>query len=599
MKSFHRLLLGIALLGAATAHAQKNIANEELDPASGTRLQVRSVFDPVPPSGYAPVRVVATNGTGRNARWGFDFHSQTQYYRQQNEHRSSFALDVPARSTQSALFMVPLAVDYGDRTSGGTSGHVLRVDFSGTGFDVGSKYEHENRVTHRAALALSETLAEFSITQLNKEMESRLRSSSGGYYGGPVAFGSRFDVSDLPDSWLGYSGFDFILLSSTDCQKLKPGVKRALLEWVRLGGTLHVYLSPGSLAASLGLPGVTDAGSKVVSLGRIAFFGWDGKTLPAGETISRYWGERPRLESLRTDHAASGSWPLLSLLGTRSFASWQVIVFLVVFGMLVGPVNLFVLAPAGRRHKLFVTTPLLSIGASLVMVVLILFQDGTGGTGRRFLAINLEPEEAAAYVTQEQVSRTGVLLGAAFEMKQPVLIEPLSMPDTPWAKLKNSVNVQPADLTQDGRERRGNFFQSRAEQGQALRAAVSTRARMELKAGAAPDAPPTLISALGFTVEELFYTDAAGAHWRLEKPLGTGQSATLLKADDSAQRLWREAAFDPAVSSLKTSLIRATTDRRPFFVAKARQAPDFTLDTLSSIRWENDRIVVFGPVTQP
>ena len=598
MKSLHRLLLGVLLLGATAAYAQKNIANEELDSLSGTRLQVRSVFDPLPPSGYAPMRIVATNGTGRNARWGFDFHSQTQLYPQQNAHRSSFALDVPARSTQSALFLVPVAVDYGDR-SVEVSGHVLRVDFSGTGFDVGSKNEHENRVTHRAALALSETLAEFSITQLNKEMESRLRSSGGGYYGGPVTFGSRFDVSDLPDSWLGYSGFDIILLSSTDCQKLKPGVKRALLEWVRLGGTLHVYLSPGAMASSLGLPEVTDAGSKAVSLGKIAVFGWDGKTLPARETINRYWGEKARMESLRSDHATSSSWPLLSLLGSRSFASWQVIVFLVVFGLLVGPVNLFVLAPAGRRHKLFITTPLLSIGASLVMVVLILLQDGTGGSGRRFVAIDLEPDEAAAYVTQEQVSRTGVLLGAAFEVKQPVLIEPLTMPDTPWAKLKNTNNLQPADLTQDGRERRGNFFQSRAEQGQALRAAVSTRARLELKVGAAPDAAPTLISALGFTVEELFYTDAAGAQWRLEKPLSTGQSATLVKADHSAQRLWCEAAFDPAVDSLRNLLTTTTTNRRSFFVAKARQAPDFTLDTLSSIRWEDDRIVVFGPVTQP
>lgn len=597
MKSFHHLLLGLLLSAATTVHAQKSIANEELDPASGTRVQVRSVFDPLPPTGYAPMRIVATNGTGRNARWGFDFHSQTQHYRQ-NAHRSSFLLDVPARSTQSALFMVPLAVDYGDR-SASVTGHVLRVDLSGTGFEAGPKYEHESRVTGRTALALSETLAEFSITQLNKEMESRLRSSGGGYYGGPVTFGSRFDVSDLPDSWLGCSGFDIILLSSSDCQKLKPGVKRALLEWVRLGGTLHIYLSPGVVASSLGLPEVTDAGSKAISLGKIAFFLWDGKTLPAKDTINRYWGEKARLESLRSDYAVSGSWPLLSLLGSRSFASWQVIVFLVVFGLLVGPVNLFVLAPPGRRHKLFVTTPLLSIGASLVMVMIILLQDGIGGSGRRFVAIDLEPEEAAAYVTQEQVSRTGVLLGAAFEVKQPVLMEPLTMPDTPWAKLKNSNNMQPADLTQSGRERRGNFFQSRAEQGQVLRAAVSTRARLELKMTTAADAAPTLISALGFTVDELFYTDATGVRWRLEKPLATGQAATLIRTDAATFNPWLDAAVDPAVNSLRTALTNNATNRRSFFIAKARQAPGFTLDTLSSIRWEDDRIVVFGPVAQP
>jgi hypothetical protein len=63
--------------------------------------------------------------------------------------------------------------------------------------------------------------------------------------------------------------------------------------------------------------------------------------------------------------------------------------------------------------------------------------------------------------------------------------------------------------------------------------------------------------------------------------------------------LWCEAAVNPAVDSLRNLLTTTTTNRRSFFVAKARQAPDFTLDTLSSIRWEDDRIVVFGPVTQP
>ncbi len=593
MKLLPCSLLSAILLASTAAHAQKNIANDELDMATGTRVQVRSVFDPLPSSGYAPMRIVATNGTGRNARWGFDFHSQTTYYRQQNQHDSSFAVDVPARSTQSALFLVPLAVGYGDSSMGG-NGQMLRVEISGTGFTTQPKVEHENRGGIFPALALSEALAEFSITKLNKEVEARLRSG-GGYYGGTKDFGSRFEPADLPESWLGYSGFDFILLSSTDWQKLKPAVKRALLEWVRLGGKLHVYMSAGTTAVSLGLPEGADA----ASLGKITTLPWDGKSLAPADTVNRYWGATQRATSLTSDHTTAGSWPLLGLLGTRSFASWQVIVFLVIFGLLVGPVNLFVLAPAGKRHKLFVTTPLLSIGASIVMVVLILLQDGTGGIGRRFVAINLEPAEACAYVTQEQVSRTGVMLGTAFEMKQPVLIEPLAMPDTPWVKLKNGGTSQPTSLTQEGRERRGNFFQSRAEQGQVLRAAISTRARLELKAGAALDAAPTLISALGFTVDELFYTDTSGAQWRLEKPLSTGQSATLVKADDSAHRLWRAAAIQPAVQSLHDQLATAGKDRRSFFIAKARSAPDFTLETLSSIRWEDDRIVVFGPVTQP
>ena len=593
-----RLLLAALLLAASTAHAQKNIADDELDRATGTRMQVRSVFDPLPTSGYAPIRVVATNGTGRNARWDFAFHSQMQNYRAQNQHQSSFALDVAARSTQSALFLVPLAVGYGDR-SHGNGGHALRVEVLGTGFADRQHYDHDNRVAGYPAVAISAGLAEYSIVALNKEVESKLRSA-GGYYGGRAdLFGSQFEPEDLPESWLGFSGFDFILLSSTDWQKVKPAVRRALLEWVRLGGKLHFYLSPGATAASLGLPEGESTGKQLTSLGKITVLGWDGKKLPASETVNRYWGAAKRAENLTAGHAIASDWPLLSLLGTRSFASWQVLVFLVIFGVLVGPVNLFVLAPPGKRHKLFITTPLLSIGASLVMVGLILIQDGTGGTGRRFIAINLEPGEAAAYVTQEQISRTGVLFGAGFEMKQPVLIEPLALPDTPWVKLKSTNTSQPVNLTLEGRERRGNFFQSRAEQGQVLRAAVSTRSRLELKAGAAPGDAPTLISALGFTVDELFYQDAAGGHWRLKDPLSTGQSATLVPTDDRAQRLWREAAVNAGERSLREQINSAITSQKSCFIAKTRSAPGFTLDTLPAIRWQEDQIVVFGPVALP
>ncbi len=590
MKRCIRILL-LGLAAATVVHAQQVMMDEEIDRATGTRAQVRSVFDPPPSIGYAPMRVVATNGTGRDARWRFDFHAQTQQFRKPNQHDSAFALDVPARSTQSALFLVPLTAGYGDRSSG-MENHSMRVIVSGTGFPDRQQNQFHNRTGKFPSVAISEALAEYSMTQLKKELETRLKAG-GGHFGGNAEFGSRFEAVELPESWLGFSGFDFILLSSTDWQKVKPGAKRALLEWVRLGGRLDVYDMAGAEA------NVTGLRQGATSLGEVRTLKWDGKQLPGKETVTRYWGRTGRVESLVAEHATASDWPLLDLLGTRSFASWQVIAFLVIFGVLVGPVNLFVLAPPGKRHKLFITTPLLSVGASLVMVLLILAQDGTGGIGRRFVAIDIEPDEAAAYVTQEQVSRTGVLLGAGFEVKQPALIEPLAMPDTPWVKLKNTRMGQAVSLTQEGAERRGNFFQSRAEQGQVLRAVVSSRARIELKAGASPEAPPTLISALGFTVDELFYVDGTGKWWTLTAPLSTGQSATLSASDDSAQRLRWEAMIAPAVDSLRDQLKRSAKDQRSFFIAKAAKAPGFTLETLPSIRWEDDQVVVFGPVASP
>ena len=88
---------------------------------------------------------------------------------------------------------------------------------------------------------------------------------------------------------------------------------------------------------------------------------------------------------------------------------------LVLFGILVGPVNLFVLAKSGRRHRLFITTPLISLGASLLLILLIIFQDGFGGRGMRRVLMEVRPDagQNAAFLHQEQIARTGILTGTA------------------------------------------------------------------------------------------------------------------------------------------------------------------------------------------
>lgn len=580
------LFLGlIAFQAPMQMLAQISITDEVLDESSGTRLEIRSVFDPMPPSGYVPLRIVATNGSDRDEVWRLEFVSQTQDYRRNNKAASSLSLPVAGRSTQSASFLAPIVVDYGNNGYSGNS-HSFLATLSSPIIKTFSHYG--GRVAEFPAIAISKTLADGSLDGLNDEVGERQKAKHS-YWGGANIFGSRFHTDEAPEDWLGFSGFDYVMLADTDWQKLAPGARNALLQWVRLGGRLHFYCKSGRPA---GLP----ADDANYSLGQIQTFTWDGIKLFAESTVARYWEGRSRVDDLLKEHTATVDWPLLQALGTRRFGSWQVVVFLVIFGVLVGPVNLFVLAPSGRRHRLFISTPLLSLGASFLMVGIILFQDGIGGIGARYVFINLEPADAAGYVTQKQTSRTGVLFGSGFDLPRGSLVEPLALPDKEWVKLKNHNDSQPVNLTQTGISRGGNFFQSRAEQAQMIRSAVSTRARLEVQPSATPDAGPVIVSALGFTLEEMFYAGSDGGIWKLSSPLVTGQKATLTKAEMKDLRGWWDAARKASEMSFLENLISHPQNH---FFASAKAAPGFTQDTLSSIRWQQDEILVYGSVPPP
>jgi hypothetical protein len=602
MKSVLVWLMTLTLLTGGS-FAQMVMTSDVLG-ENGSTLEIRSIFHPLPPTGYASLRIVVSNHSTGDARWDFSFTSKIYHYRSENSHRSRLQMTIPARSTQTTNHLIPLAVNYGG-TSSWSENHQLLISLDASGIGHRDYQDNNQRSDSFPAIAISKALAESNHSRLKDEVEQRSRSS-GSRSGHAKLFGSEFTATDLPEDWRGFSGFDVLMISTPEWQSMKSAQRLAIIQWARLGGQIDFYATSPTTAAAVGLP--MDKENKL-SLGEVHFHTWDGTNLNAESVVGRLWSRGTRSKSLTSDYVSliSGSperrpdWALLDSLGIRSFASWQVVVFLVIFGILVGPVNLFLLAPSGKRHKLFITTPLLSIGASVLMLIIILFQDGIGGVGSRFIVINLVPEEATAYVTQEQASRTGVLFGSGFEIKPPALIEPLALPDTPWVKLKNSHTTQSATLSQEGSMRAGNYFQSRAEQGQILRAAVPTRARLEVKATTSPDSAPQVVSALGFTLDELFYVDAEGGVWYGDKPLVTGQHATLQKSDATTLRnTWKTfVSLSEGQNQRRIEAAGLDTLPRNSFFGRASEAAEMTLQTLPSIRWQQDTIAVFGRVTTP
>ncbi|MCB1087772.1 MAG: hypothetical protein KDM63_12050, partial [Verrucomicrobiae bacterium] len=293
------------------------------------------------------------------------------------------------------------------------------------------------------------------------------------------------------------------------------------------------------------------------------------------------------------------NWPLHQLFGTKSFNPLLVVLLLIAFGVIVGPVNLFVLAKPGRRHRLFITTPIISLVASLLIMLLILFSDGIGGSGRRLVLAELQPgaSEKRLYVTQEQISRTGVMIGTAFEMAEPVFLSPVILPPSEWNRMNASKHpIAAYSLT--GNVFRGDWYQSRSEQGHFLQTVQPTRSRVELQA-ASPDGKqaPKLFSSLEFPVDELFYRDELGMVWKSTNTgaIVGGQPIPLAPADfKDLEKWWRE-QISPLSDGTRKRASALWKSNGSFFAISHDSHAGF-IDTLGSIRWKNDASVIHGPV---
>jgi len=572
-----RFALFLAL--AATASAQVTFFRQVSDTKTDTHIEVTALFSKPAPRGYLPVHIRIANRLegDRSARLSFNSTAGVTM-------KSEFDFDAPGEKTVDHDILVPLATQ---TSAGSYNGMTVNVELTGS-FGSTSGSVSQSLDDRQPAVLLSEKLFTPNASKLDAEANSKF---TGGYRG--REFAGKFDPRLLPDDWRAWSGYDCVMMTDGDWTAALPGARNALLAWVRLGGHLVIF-SETSTAASLGLPQDT-------SFGTITFKPIGSSlTLDPPVTVALASSTVPNHQSLREDY--SSTWPLQQYFGGQSFNYALFIIVLIAFGVMVGPVNLFVFAKSGRRHRLFITTPLISLAASLLLIALILLQDGFGGRGMRAVLMEVRPDnnENAAYIHQEQFSRTGVLTGGRFKLDENVSLSPVPIADSRWARLTNSVSyhfsrnqanysLNPADGKLAAG---GDWFQSRSEQGHQLDAVVPTRGRLELAAAAGE---PELLSTFEFPLETVFYLDSAKQWWRAEnvqpgvrfKPVAIASSMVDLVLNQEKSRFGKR--HEQALNRIA---------KRPgAFLAIASAAPGIA--TYPGIKWKETHTVVTGPVVKP
>ncbi|HWL52229.1 MAG TPA: hypothetical protein VNQ90_07330 [Chthoniobacteraceae bacterium] len=559
----HLLSLLAVLFSAFSLPAGTVLSGINTEPGSGVEVEVSTVFDSAPQQGSVPMRVRIVNATGSDGVWRFHFSGRLG-----PGLVNSAVFRVKAGETR----VFPVAPIMEERSP---IPPVVRI--SGPQV-IGGQATLPDLQEGRPFVALSRTLGGSSVERFKTGGKPRTTSRSFGVAG--------FEPAELPEDWRGLAGVEWLLMTEAEWAALNPEVRTALRRWVAFGGEL-VLASPDPATCQWSPtfpppgPQLSGKGPNPYGSGRFRAVPWNGSevSIEALKTLvaSRQWA---------SPEPDVSEWPLFTRLDTLKSHNLFVALFVVVFATLVGPVNLFWLAPAGRRHRLFVTTPLLSLGGTFILLLAMYVTDGTGGTGGRFTAIELLPGGHEALVTQDQVARTGLLLSSRFTLKEEALLLPFKIPDAP-----------PLEKQVAGGTYSGGWFLSRSLQAQQL-AAIRPGRRVVTQTGASPSGAPVIVSDLGNAIETLLFRDAGGSLWK-GSAIRRGEPVALEPVPENQNResaQWWKAAIADAFPGRRLSRFKTKPLPDPGqFYATLVTAAGLPVETLDSIDWE-DRAVAFGPV---
>jgi hypothetical protein len=318
---------------------------------------------------------------------------------------------------------------------------------------------------------------------------------------------------------------------------------------------------------------------------------WDGKELNPQDALNWLKTVAETLPS----QAISGyrrPWSLLDIVGETTVNTIFYLAFVISFALLIGPANLFLFARGANRHRLFWTTPLISIAASAVLSGAIVLKDGFGGSGVRLAVCQLFPDDRKALLIQEQVSKTGVMLDRSFELKERYFMVPVNFED-------GAAN-QGWEYAQTEEVAGGDWFRTRATQAHLIEVMRPTRWRVERvetnSLGAeTPSEPraPVLLSTIGATLRDVYYFDEQSVVWKGAN-VRAGERIELHPATRDEFDRWWTSISSGGGARIKFAMDKARA-RPGWFYGLAEQSAGILVETSDGIDWKKNTVAFMGP----
>ena len=509
---------------------------------SGITIQMTPAFDEWNGNGFMPVLIEISNSTPYQGNWEVSIFSKTQL---------PYRFSVPPGGTLREIIYLNqnLGEDYRD----------IRTSWEGTAIE------------RKAASSISltdnpgwRTREEYSYIG-EKSLPAKQATSFEDAIKDNGNWNASFSIMDWPADPRVYTSKEILIVpEETFTNRIDTPHRQAILDWAATGGVLWLVTNDKNLKKPI----------QNHQFGRILH-------LPDIEELSLK-ERKDFLDTLIKDTRKNlqkmpNCQPTITNQEALAYKLGEPSMFLgfllFVFALLAGPVSLKYWAPVGKRQRLFVIIPSLALVFSSILAVAILFSEGIGGQGIRKTRILLFPDSHSAFICQNQICRTGVIIGQSFPLDEKV--------DMKSSRITNITETS-MGMEHEGNYVRnrstasGNWFPDRSMLKQSLGTFTQTRARVTLLPESR-DGAPVLLSTFPTSLSNVIFRDEHGQFWKIPNlPTGTKVSAQPVEKPNQQYKDMQENTF----------LADAEKNDK---LGPIPSHPD--------IHWNQDTIQVTGPVS--
>lgn len=557
------ILLAIAAGAISPSRAQTSVL--KTTDRKGASIDIASPFEHAPAYGFTPLQIKLENPGLATAKWSIN---QSTYG--SSGFHGEFTLECPSQETRALTVMVPVGDATVDMYSY-SQGCALLITGEGVRESRGFGNNYQSK---------------------DSNVLIGVRSNLAPKVPNPV----NFDTSMAPVDWRAYQGYAGVVISDEEWHGLAPGARLALLTWVKSGGALAVVgqdVPPGRDGFGLPavLPGQDPIACGLGNLYLIAKKEFQGMGYVLTGQHADAFRRRDSSASASTD-AWQNRAPALFRSANTPLVNGLMLLVVVAFAVVIGPINLFLIAPSKRRHRLFFSVPIISASAGALLLLGVVIGDGFGGKGTRHVLVENQPGDGGNnnHVIQYQTSRCGVLFSTGFTSKGAVFIEQLAAPGRSsrgeYSSGSYGLKINETELVASG-----PWFSSRTSQHYRMAAVTPTRGRIE----ASGDGEATkLTSSFDFPITSLLFS-RDGRKWYQADGLRQGEPVGVKEV---AEAVVARAVADQVKEAPREIADRADTlRRRPrHFIAFTAAPP--AIDTHSAIRW-TDHGIITGPLVIP